>query len=329
MRSPVPPISSPPAEGIAGAQPAGPISSIPLQEPAPVLSDPLAPPTVPTPSTQLRPAGYQDIEQIAASTQQPDRNSTLTIALLVILVLFLLLSSSGIAYFAAVAHPAQMNAQATAVAGTVLTKQAQGTALANAQATATVAAMNPQELYAWATSGTPVINDPLNNVQQSIWYHGAGSTGECGISQGAYHIKVVVPNSAAACDAYDSYFHNLAFQVQVTILAGDGGGLAFDIGAGFYLFLIGPNGAYLLVSGTNLNSSTLTSGASQAINQGLNQSNLLTAIDLNGQIYLYVNKQPVAHVNNNSYLSGQVALYAVSATTSTDVAFTNAEVWSL
>jgi hypothetical protein len=236
--------------------------------------------------------------------------------------------SSGLIYFAAVVHPGELQIQATAVAKTVLTKQALGTAQANARASATVTALTPQELYARTTRGIPVIDDPLTSPNGSIWYHYNTANNSCAFLGGAYHIKISLQGGNNICFAINSHFNNLAFQVQMTIIKGDAGGLLFHIGQGFYLFLVDQNGSYgLYVESGALG--LLASGDSSAINSGLNRSNLLTLVAFDGYIYLYVNKQPVRRVFDSTFSSGQIALFAGSATSSTDVAFNNVQVWNI
>jgi len=73
-----------------------------------------------------------------------------------ILLVLLIIGGSGLTYYARVFFPAQLHAQATATAQIV-------------QADATFTALTPQQIYTYATNGSPVINDPLNNQNKSTW----------------------------------------------------------------------------------------------------------------------------------------------------------------
>src|SRR5438067_805413 len=95
------------------------------------------------------------------------------------------------------------------------------------QDSATVVALPPQQLYSRATSGTPVIDDPLSSANGSIWYHYNTADNSCAFTGGAYHIKVYSQGGNNTCFAINSEFKNLAFQVQMTIIKGDAGGLLF------------------------------------------------------------------------------------------------------
>ena len=275
----------------------------------------------PSPGTVQAPVGL-------VPPQQPRSFSAVTVMLLILLILLLVIGGSGLIYYATVVHPAELHIQATAVAKTVLTNQVRGTAVANAQASATVTALTPQQLYTRATGGTPVIDDPLTSPNGSIWYHYNAANNSCAFLGGAYHIKIFLQGGNNTCFAVNSHFKNLAFQVQMTIIKGDAGGLLFHIGRGFYLFLVDQNGSYGLYLASGV-LGLLASGNSSAINAGLNRSNLLTLVAFDGFMYLYVNKQPVSRSFDSTYSSGQIALFAGSATSFTDVAFNNVQVWSI
>jgi hypothetical protein len=265
---------------------------------------------------------------VPATSKQPRRFSAVTVLLLIILILLLVSGGSGLIYYATVVHAGELHIQATAVTHAVLTQQARGTAEVNTRASATVVALTPQQLYTRATSGSPVIDDSLTSPNGSIWYHYNTSDNSCAFTGGAYHIKVYLQGGNNTCPAINSQFKNLAFQVRMTIIKGDAGGLLFHIGQGFYLFLVNQDGSYSLYLDIGV-LALLTSGTSSAINTGLNRSNLLTIVAFDGHMYLYVNKLPVARFFDNTYSSGEIALFAGSATSLTDVAFNNVQVWSI
>ena len=73
----------------------------------------------------------------------------------------------------------------------------------------------------------------------------------------------------------------------------------------------------------------LTSGRAAAIYTGLNVANLLAVVAHGNTIDLYVNHQSLASVTNGSYDAGEVGVAAAYETGITEVAFSNAEVWTL
>src|SRR5258708_1994510 len=103
--------------------------------------------------------------QPSTAQQVPQRQhhpvSTARLTLLVILLALLIIGISGIGYYAAVVRPAGFHAQATAVTQNLLTTQAQATTHAYAHATATTAALTPQEIYTNPPTHTPSLNQPL------------------------------------------------------------------------------------------------------------------------------------------------------------------------
>jgi hypothetical protein len=286
--------------------------------------------TLPTSSQQHQPYTPAPIQK----TTRPRRYSPLSIALLVILLILLVISGSGLIYYAAVTNPAELRSQATAVARTVLTAQAQATAHVFAQATATTAALTPDQLYTRATSGTPVINDPLNSAATGIMFK-SKTDPRCAYINGAYHIRPSLANGSTFCPSYGTFFTNLAFQVQMTIFAQGAGGPIFNTqpngtSAILYSFVIDPTGRYSLTLGKANGFTDLLSGTNTAIHTGLDQSNLLTVVAFDGQIYIYTNKQLLGHVTNHASTVGQPGLMAENPTSgTTDIAFTNMQVWSL
>jgi len=271
----------------------------------------LQPQPVPTPPTVQRRRGI----------------SAGAITLLVILALLVIGGGSGLTYYATVAHPAELDAKATTVVQNLLTAQA--------QATASVATLTPQQLYTQVIGGRPTINDPLNSPNDSIWIDLGLQTGNCGFAGSAYHAKTV-PNSISFCVAPGTNFSNFAFQVQMMIIKGDGGGLIFRTNLSSsgtivtYFFVIDQYGNYRLdtIQG-NGNDKPLQSGTSPTINMGLMQSNLVTVIAHNNKLYLYINKHYITGTTDDSFASGLVGVSAFGERNASEAIFSNAQVWTL
>jgi hypothetical protein len=245
--------------------------------------------------------------------------------------------------YVAVIHPAQLRAQATATVSAAHT-QATGTALAyanatasaNAQATAQVMATATarQAIFNQSTSKTPTLTSSLAGQDNAEWdvYQAQGGGG-CAFNDGALHASVFQAQFYVPCFAQATNFGNFAFQVQMTIIKGDEGGLIFranDATSKFYLFRIGRDGYYSLnVSKDNNTNTPIAFDNTQAIKTGLGQPNLLTVVAQGKNIYLYINKQFVGSAMDSSYASGKIGIFAADHTNDTDVAFTNARVWTL
>ncbi len=324
---------------------AGTPSAIPASGGAPAQNYPNAPVLPARPVSSIGSYASSTIQTpppqtLAAAAQTPvptayppmHRFSPLSVTLLVILLVLLVIGGSGLFYYTTVTHPGELHSQATAVAQTVLTTQAESTAQVLAQASATTAALTPDQFYARATSGTPVIDDPLNNPTTTIWIHRAFDDYGCSFIDGVFHVKASMQAGGAFCLAYKSLFKNLAYQAQMTLITPGVGGLIFNYSRGFaYIFAIDHVGGYVLTVLQNGGTTNLLSGHSTSINIGLNQPNLLTTVVFDGQIYIYVNKHQLGHVSNSASTQGQIALFAQNTLIggAVDTVFSNAQVWSL
>jgi len=112
----------------------------------------------------------------------------------------------------------------------------------------------------------------------------------------------------------------------MTIVAGDGGGIVFrGSDQQMYRFRVSSDGSYDLMNQTQV----LTAGSSNAIKTGLNQANQLTVIAKGQQIYIYANQQFLTSINDSASSSGRLGLFAVNFTKSTNVAFSNVQVWEV
>lgn len=250
----------------------------------------------------------------------------------------LVIAGSSLIYYATVYQPKQQHAQATATAIVQVTQTAHAQATSTAQAlarinaTATAAAANP-----YTHSGTLVFSDPLSDNSKGVNW--AEDPTVCGFMGGAYHVKEPNPNYVNDCLANDSNYSNFAFEVQMQIVQGDGGGIIFrdqDTAQAYrsYALDVYQDGSYNLykVNGAGSNIQTLTSGNSTAIKQGLNQSNLIAVVAEGNTITVYVNQQRIASITDSTFSHGRIGLEAAPSSSNghpTEVAFSNAKVWTL
>jgi hypothetical protein len=257
------------------------------------------------------------------------------IALIILLSLLLIGEGIGSAIYTVNYRSANLHAQATKVAQNFLGAQVAGTAQSSAHATATANAMTPEQVYQQATSGTPLINDPLKDDSGNVWYHYVTTPpNNCSFRGGAYHVQESISGSYM-CIGYGTNFNNLAFQAQIKIIKGLIGGLVFRMAGtsavdnNYYLCLIGTNGYYALDTVNSQQAKMLANEASTAINTGQNQSNLVTIIARDNHISLYINGQFVKIITDATYTSGQIAFIASDNKGPSDVAFSNVKVWNL
>src|SRR5712691_1498599 len=107
---------------------------------------------------------------------------------------------------------------------------------------ATASANTPQAIYNRITSSSPVLDDPLSKNDIYKWqeYTDPGGFG-CIITGGSYHIYLQ-PYANLVCIAEYTNFSNFAYQVQMTIIRGESGGIVFRVvdfnTSKFYYFYI-------------------------------------------------------------------------------------------
>jgi curved DNA-binding protein CbpA len=214
---------------------------------------------------------------------------------------------------AATATSSAVDATSTAQANTIATAQANMTATA-------VAPRNPDPSFP-----TLIINDPL--VDNSKGY-GWDET-KCKFSQGAYTGST--SGGYSYCLATNTDFSDFVYQVQVTIIKGDCGGIVFRLSGTIYdFFLICQDQSYaffLHKTNTSLLSAS-ASGTSLTIHRGLNQSNFIAVEAQGSTIKFYVNHQLLTSVNEGTTTHGQLGVIIDDLHGHpTDVTFSNANVW--
>ena len=185
-------------------------------------------------------------------------------------------------------------------------------------------------------SGTLALNDPLSdNSNGYFWTEGGDAEGTCAFTGGAYHVNESQQGDFRICAAGNTNFSNFAYEVQMTIVQGDRGGIGFradDANVKFYSFRIGQDGSYELqlhVDNSRADIRTLTSGSSSAINTGLNQANTIAVVANGNTISLYVNRQEIDSVTDSTFSHGQIGVVAYDNSNPTEVAYSNAQVWTL
>ncbi|MGH2508715.1 MAG: hypothetical protein ACRDHZ_15120 [Ktedonobacteraceae bacterium] len=290
-------------------------------------------PNLPTyPSTPAQTAPFPP------QSQNQRWNATTLVALILVIVL-VLLGSGGLIYDLGYYLPAQTSLSATAVANAqaASTVAAANTTTANVDATATTQQQTITQtyldLYQQATSGTPALNDSLNQQTGNQWDEGTFSDkSSCLFQNGSYHVTMPNVTFFVSCYENTQSFADFAFQINMTILNGDKGGILFrsDSNTGkTYLFDIDTLGAYDIDVYTGFQSSQsqrLLSGSTNAMTAGSNQ---LTVIAEGSSLYFYVNQQFITTTTDATLKSGQVGVLANAYQQSTEVAYSDAKVWVL
>jgi hypothetical protein len=269
----------------------------------------------------------------------PDRRGGLSAGRIVLLLVLLLLivGAGGILYFRTAPPASQPQAHASPT-----TPAQQVTATPSStptQPTATPAsAQTPQDLYDQITQRPPTLDTPLSANDTSNWTESTSADGKysCAFSGGAYHAIAQPQNAYMLCLAQASNFGDLAYQVQMTIVKGEFGGMVFRVDSSqtkYYSFLIDSSGTYSLITSvdnTGTRDYVLHKGTSEFFKTGLNQVNLIAVIARGSSIYLYINQHYVISASDKSYRAGQIGLFGGNYTHApADVMFSHVQIWHL
>jgi hypothetical protein len=279
-----------------------------LQDPYSSLNPYSAPTTPPPPPTRRRtlPAGRM--------------------ALLVVLVLLIVgVGAGGFFYFRTAPTSSQPQPHTSPTARVQ-------------QATAIPTPRTPQELYAQITQGPPAIDDPLLMNGTNNWTETTSADGQfrCAFSGGTYHASAQPKNSFMLCMAQATNFGDLAYQVEMTIVKGEFGGMVLRADGSqtkYYSFFIDRYGAYTLITSvdnTGTHDRVLRKGTSAFIRTGLNQVNTLAVIARGSSLYLYINQQYIGSASDTAYSAGQIGVFGGNYTMApADVVFSHAQVWNV
>ena len=318
-----------PASPVHGSDPGAPIPGQPVApDPysmAPPSSYGVPPPPPPYASRQGGPSPSYPPPLAPAGSQGPKRPGRFPGGLIPLLLMLvaLLLVGSGLLYYATVYQPNQMHAQATATAATS-TAQVHATTQAQLKATATAAVEN-----SYTHSGTLALTDPLSKSDKRYAWD---ENTNCAFVNGTYHAIAPDARYSDYCTANSTDFSDFTYEVQMTILKGDAGGIIFHVENTnpnqYYDFHIVQDGRYSLEAVNGSGGPSLKQGSSSAIKQGLNQANLVAVVAQGTYITLYVNHQSLGSVTDSTYSHGLIGVYAVVYTQPTEVAFSNAKVWT-
>jgi serine/threonine protein kinase len=182
-------------------------------------------------------------------------------------------------------------------------------------------------------TGTLALNDSLrDNSNGYAWYEGSKANINCSFSEAAYHVSISQQNADNVCNPDNTNFTNFAYEIQMTFIKGDGGGIVFRedyTTENFYYFYFGQNGSYQLTRYSSNSDQTLSHGTiSNVIHTGIGQMNVLAVVADGSTITLYINQQSIASVTDTTYSQGQIGVAAEEINNPTEVAFTNARVWA-
>ena len=203
-------------------------------------------------------------------------------------------------------------------------------ALTNGTRTAsTLSASALEQLYLATTSRPSSIPDPLSEQSTIAWEKGS----DCVFQGEMYHVFFykphTVPSGYTICTAMQSRYCDFAYQAQMTILHGDGGGLVFRSSlAGEYRFRVDADGSYDIVNYDH----QLKKGMMNEMGASLAVSNNLTVIAQGKHLSLYVNGRGIADITDDTDDAvnwGRIGFMAVGASSTNEVVLSQAKIWQL
>jgi len=242
------------------------------------------------------------------------------------LALLILIVSAGVLYLANTNQGTQSPPVGTPTVQ--VTSATVATTITPAPSSATVPSQNPYPPY----KGTLALYDPLHDNSSGYdWDEVTNSNGSCTFTGEAYHVATSHSGHFQPCTE-PTNFSNFVYQVQMTITAGESGGIIFRVDSthsNFYYLRIGQDGSFEFGLSTGTGIQVLKSGTSLAIKTGLNQSNLIAVAASGSNIDLYVNRQHIAYFSDSTYTLGQLGVCAVDASRATEVIYSDVLVWKL
>lgn len=255
-----------------------------------------------------------------ADAPRQHRSSSMNALLLLGLVLLVLVGTAGYFYFRGTTSTTGSHASSATTSTT-----------GSHTSSATTSQSTPYP----PPNATLIINDPLSdNSMGNQWETKPDAGGVCAFTGGVYEVTETAQRIIEYCPAYHSDIHdNFVYEVQMTIVQGDVGGLLFrdNTGGKSYYFRCSADGHYTLAYyGDNAPDTMMiiVQGFSSAFQSGYNQPNLLAVKVQGGSISLYVNRLLITQTDVGTYGDGYIGVFATDKTNRTVVRFSNAKVWS-
>ncbi|GAC1462919.1 MAG: hypothetical protein PVSMB2_27430 [Ktedonobacteraceae bacterium] len=293
---------------------------------------PTPPPYVPTVPYN----GTQSQTPVFPPQPRPSRRPLLATITIGIIALFIILGS--VLYYATVYQPQQQHVQATATAGAHTkstsiagTMIAGATNTAQAGATGTTSAQ-PLNDYMKITATTPdLLNDPLSSPSTNKW----DTNANCTFKGNTYHVTETQSGFFYDCAAKATNFTHFLYQIKMTFLQGIYGGILFRSDPGNFKYYLlrfnrstGQYNLYLYLDKQAKNAKTLLEGTSVAFKTDMKQANLIAVLVRGKTIMLYVNSTYVDAVNDGTFASGQIGVFAEDNQEAAEISFEQAQVWN-
>src|SRR6266700_1152028 len=172
----------------------------------------------------------------------------------------------------------------------------------------TIQHKSPQQIYQSVMALTPALTTPITRTDAANWQIYQGSHSRCGFQGSSYNASDATTNTFLPCSGLHTAGHNFAYQADMTILRGDGGGIiGRGVGDKGLRFRVGSDGTYDLANGQT---TLVPWNRSSAIKQGKQTNTLLMVVE-DRAIYLYVNGQYLGNANDTATGGGYFGFMAV------------------
>lgn len=186
--------------------------------------------------------------------------------------------------------------------------------------------------------GVPSFTDHLRTqTQQSLWEVEPAEPG-CFFTERGLQDNASSLDRFHTCVAQNTNFGNFIYQIQMTIIKGDCGGIAFRVDQTRwrqYLFYICRDARAFINLYTSARAFGVFGDAKplwhwsnlSSIHTGLGQSNTIAVVANASGFDLWVNHQQLAPVRDNTLLDGSIGVVAYDLSQPTEVVFSDAQVW--
>lgn len=273
------------------------------------------PPVTPAPGSYSAPGFYPPLpgSMPPVPPSPPKRRGPLAA---VVIVLVLLLVAGGV------------------FAGVMLGQSHMKTSLAQTPATPTASPTpDAARLYQQVTGKTPSFSDSLQNAATSEWDVFEKPQYGCEIKSDGLHVHIKDTDHYTYCLSDAGDLDDFAFQAEMKILSGAGGGMVFrhnpQLGNLYYFHVYATGAYHIYLIQDHQMKTELGSGTIQDFSSGDGQTNQLTVIAQQDQLYFYVNQKLIDHIQDTTYVAGLLGFLSEDASTSADVVYTNAKIWIL
>ena len=235
--------------------------------------------------------------------------------ILIGLSLLVLASGGGLLLYMKTVHTVALQAQTTQTVQTVLTVQAKATVTAS-----------PQYLFDQVIATTPTVSDVSDG-----WNTGQKAGVDCTFTDNAYHMRVAPEKNGWFCMNAQNTYTNFIFQVQMTVIQGNGGGIIFrdDTAGNFYTFLVSNKNLYFLstFNESGKGGKILAFGRTTVAKT----TNTLAVMAQGSKIAMFVNKQYIGSVDDTFSSTGTIGFTGTKSfiRDSVDVAFSHFQIWKL